>query len=90
MAYLDAEDVARIRAKVEDGRIPVGSPAHLRVIEFEIRLKRLPPRDRRIVLLATRGYSDVIIASVVGLSRSRINQILAGFFKVKANEVTSS
>lgn len=83
MSRLDAEEIARIKAAVEDGKIRVGSSAHLRVIQFDIDQRGLAPRDRRIIQLAVNGHSHVTIAEAVNLSRSRVTNIIGEFFKGK-------
>jgi len=81
MARLDAEDFARIRALVEDGKIPVGSAAHLSVIQMEMNLKNITRRDKQIIRLSIQGLSNREIGERVGLSRRRVAEIVQQFFK---------
>jgi len=80
MARLDADKYAKIRAMVEDGKIPVGSFPHIQVIQFEIDAKALSKRDQKIVRLSIRGMSHTDIAKQVGLTRGRVSAILRSFF----------
>lgn len=81
MARLDAESYSRIRALVEDGKIPVGSAAHLGIIDWEVSARRLNKRDQQIVKMAIRGLGHAEIAKHVKLTRSRVSTILRDFFQ---------
>jgi len=77
---ISAERYSRIRARVEDGKIWVGSPAHLEIIDFDLARRDLSPRSREAVRLSLLGHSHVLIADELGLSRSRVSHLLGDFF----------
>lgn len=80
MARLSTDDYAKIRAQVEDGKIQVGSPQHLSVIQHDLDILKLSKRDKKIVVLSIRGWTQVAIADAVGVSRSTVGYVIREFF----------
>ena len=81
MRRLTPERYARLRSAVESGKVRVGSPAHLELIDFDIARKDISPRSREAVRLSLLGHSHTLIADELGLSRSRVTHLLGDFFE---------
>lgn len=77
---MSGETYARLRAQIDDGKVACGSFAHAMVIDFELAVETLPPRDRQIIQMTLRGWSAATIGDEVGLSRSRVAHIQSDFF----------
>ena len=80
IARYEPEEAARIRALVNDGRIAVGSPLHCKLIDWEIDITTLSPRDQQIIRLSIRGWTTASIADRFGLGRERVDTIIREFF----------
>lgn len=81
MARQEPEEYARIRSGVESGKIPVGSPRHIKIIDQDREIECLSRRDRDIIRLSILGWSTASIAENIGLSISRVDQIIREFFQ---------
>lgn len=79
MKRFSPEAYARLRSRVESGKVPVGSSAHLALIDFDIAMGELTPRSQHAVRLAIKGWSHQLIADSLGLSRSRVSHLIADF-----------
>ena len=53
----------------------VGSPSHCQVIDFQMAAKKLSARDRFVILMRARGFTQYEISILLGVSESRICQI---------------
>jgi DNA-binding NarL/FixJ family response regulator len=78
--HLSPDAYAKTRALVEDGKLRVGSPPHLAVIQHDIDVKNLTSRDRRIIVLAIRGWTQVSIAEAMSMSRTTVGYVIRDFF----------
>lgn len=79
MERLTLERYQRYRALIDDGKIRVGSSKHIQIIDYDLSIKRLSTRDRRIIRLYIKGWTHDLIAQSVGLSRSRVTEIINEF-----------
>ena len=70
---------AQVRCRVEDGKIRVGSSAHVALLDYERSIGELSKRSQTILRLAMQGWSHQLIADQLGVSRSRISHIVADF-----------
>lgn len=79
MGRVSPEYYAKIRARVEDGKIRVGSAPHLELIDYEAAIGGLTHRSQTILRLAMRGWSHQLIADQLGISRSRVSHLVSDF-----------
>lgn len=79
MARLGPSYWARVRARVEDGKIRVGSTAHLALIDYELAIAQLSKRSQKILRLSMQGWSHQLIADSLGISRSRVSHLVSDF-----------
>lgn len=79
MRRFSPEAYERIRARVEDGKIRVGSSAHLDLLDWDQAINSLTDRSQHIVRLAMKGWSHQLIADSLNMSRSRVSHVLSDF-----------
>lgn len=76
---MSPEFYAKIRARVEDGKVRIGSSAHLDLLDYEAAIGGLSRRSQTILRLAMQGWSHQLIADNLGISRSRVSHLVSDF-----------